>query len=162
MYITQGGEKYQAAYYVFEELAQASATQSVQSLVSQAVAELHLGRLEEAEAALKQAQELDQAEQQALDQELEDTVEPGEPLEELDQDAISAHLDTSEFPDPDVIIRTGQEHRLSNFLVWQSAYSELVFMDVLWPDFGEPHLKAALETFSARERRFGGLSSGAA
>ncbi|MAN75318.1 MAG: di-trans,poly-cis-decaprenylcistransferase [Henriciella sp.] len=83
-------------------------------------------------------------------------------LEELDQDAISAHLDTSEFPDPDVIIRTGQEHRLSNFLVWQSAYSELVFMDVLWPDFGEPHLKAALETFSARERRFGGLSSGAA
>ena len=66
MYITQGGEKYQAAYYVFEELAQASATQSVQSLVSQAVAELHLGRLEEAEAALKQAQELDPNDSEVL------------------------------------------------------------------------------------------------
>jgi len=62
----EGGEKYQAAYYVFEELAQASATQSVQSLVSQAVAELHLGRLEEAEAALKQAQELDPNDSEVL------------------------------------------------------------------------------------------------
>lgn len=82
-------------------------------------------------------------------------------LDEIDQHAIAGHLDTRAFPDPDVIIRTGHEHRLSNFLVWQAAYSELIFMEVLWPEFGEAHLLAALDTFAARERRFGGLSSGA-
>ena len=82
--------------------------------------------------------------------------------EEIDQAMLAGGLDTSGFPDPDLVIRTGEEHRLSNFLVWQSAYSELVFMDVLWPDFGEEHLTSALERYASRERRFGGLNSGAA
>lgn len=82
--------------------------------------------------------------------------------QEIDEDLLATWLDTSGFPDPDLIIRTGEERRLSNFLVWQGAYSELVFMDVLWPEFGEDSLHAALETFASRERRFGGLKSGAA
>lgn len=80
----------------------------------------------------------------------------------ISEDLISKRLDTSRFPDPDLIIRTGEEHRLSNFLVWQSAYAELLFMDVLWPDFGEADLVRAIQTFASRERRFGGLKSGAA
>ncbi|WP_300378802.1 polyprenyl diphosphate synthase [Henriciella sp.] len=82
--------------------------------------------------------------------------------EEIDEQLLASKLDTSGFPDPDLIIRTGEERRLSNFLVWQGAYSELVFMDVLWPEFGEDSLHSALETFASRERRFGGLKSGAA
>ncbi|WP_084396089.1 isoprenyl transferase [Henriciella aquimarina] len=82
--------------------------------------------------------------------------------EAIDEAMISSRLDTSGFPDPDLIIRTGEERRLSNFLVWQSAYTELVFMDVLWPEFGEHSLNEALETFASRDRRFGGLKSGAA
>lgn len=82
--------------------------------------------------------------------------------EEMSQECLAGYLDTASFPDPDLIIRTGEEHRLSNFLVWQSAYAELVFMDVLWPEFGEHHLGQALEWFASRERRFGGLKSGAA
>jgi len=81
--------------------------------------------------------------------------------EDIDQDVLSGCLDTHAFPDPDLLIRTGEEHRLSNFLVWQSAYSELVFMDVLWPDFSEENLVSALERFASRERRFGGLNTGA-
>ncbi|WP_424338788.1 polyprenyl diphosphate synthase [Henriciella sp.] len=71
-------------------------------------------------------------------------------------------LDTAHYPNPDLIIRTGEEHRLSNFLVWQAAYAELVFLDVLWPDFGEDGLLSAIENFASRERRFGGLKTGAA
>lgn len=81
---------------------------------------------------------------------------------DITEDMLSSALDTHQYPDPDLIIRTGEEHRLSNFLVWQAAYAELLFMDVLWPDFGEAELVAAMETFSSRERRFGGLKSGAA
>ncbi len=57
--------------------------------------------------------------------------------------------------DPDLVIRTSGEERLSNFLLWQSAYSELVFTDVLWPDFGLEHLQAAVQEFASRKRRFG-------
>lgn len=81
---------------------------------------------------------------------------------QLTEDDFAAYLDTSEVPDPDIVIRTSGEFRLSNFLVWQAAYAELVFMDVLWPDFGKAHLLDAIETFQNRERRFGGLASGAA
>lgn len=81
---------------------------------------------------------------------------------EITEQMISETLDTAAYPDPDLIIRTGEECRLSNFLVWQSAYAELVFMDVLWPDFGESSLVSALENFASRERRFGGLKTGAA
>ncbi len=80
----------------------------------------------------------------------------------LSEDQFVAFLDTASMPDPDLIIRTSGEYRLSNFLIWQSAYAELVFMDVLWPDFRGEHLEEAISQFRDRERRFGGLASGAA
>ena len=74
----------------------------------------------------------------------------------IDEGTIAGHLDTASFPDPDLVIRTGREIRLSNFLLWQSAYSELVFLEVNWPDFGHDALAGALETFASRSRRYGG------
>ena len=65
-------------------------------------------------------------------------------------------LDTAGTPDPDLIIRTGGELRLSNFLLWQAAYAELVFLPVYWPDFDASHLNAAIEEFGTRVRRYGG------
>ena len=72
-----------------------------------------------------------------------------------DEDEFEKLLYAPEMNDPDILIRTSGERRLSNYLLWQSAYSELVFTDTLWPDFGEADLRAALEEFDARERRFG-------
>jgi undecaprenyl diphosphate synthase len=72
-------------------------------------------------------------------------------------DAIEARLDTQGLPPLDLLIRTSGERRLSNFLLWQAAYAEILFVDTLWPDFGAEHLTAAIEDFSRRERRFGGL-----
>lgn len=71
-------------------------------------------------------------------------------------EAIEAALDTAEMPPLDLLIRTSGEVRLSNFLLWQAAYAELYFVDVLWPDFTADHLKEALDAFAARERRYGG------
>jgi len=68
---------------------------------------------------------------------------------------IAAHLYAPELPDPDLVIRTSGEQRLSNFLLWQSAYAELVFDETYWPDFGEDRLRAAVEEFASRGRRFG-------
>jgi len=79
---------------------------------------------------------------------------------EIDAAAVSRFLDTSGIPDPDLIIRTSGEQRLSNFLLWQAAYSEFVFLPVLWPDFDRAAFAAALAQFAARERRFGGLAAG--
>jgi undecaprenyl diphosphate synthase len=89
-------------------------------------------------------------------------VAGGRSPETLTNSDLEAALDTHDMPDPDLLIRTSDEHRLSNFLLWQSAYTEFVFMDVLWPDFSEVHLRAAIETFQSRERRFGGAAPGAA
>jgi undecaprenyl diphosphate synthase len=75
---------------------------------------------------------------------------------------INARLDTAGIPDPDLIIRTSGEERLSNFLLWQAAYSEFIFVPEYWPDFGRELFYSALEKFAARDRRFGGLSSQAA
>ena len=75
----------------------------------------------------------------------------------IDEQVISDHLYTRGQPDPDLIIRPSGEHRTSNFLLWQSAYSEYVIMDVLWPDFKEEHLNKALSEFANRNRRFGGV-----
>ena len=72
-------------------------------------------------------------------------------------DAIAAELDTADIPPVDLLIRTSGERRLSNFLLWQAAYAELLFVDTLWPDFGEAELAEALDDFARRERRFGGL-----
>lgn len=75
--------------------------------------------------------------------------------EEIDEARFGNLLYTAGIPDPDLIIRTSGELRLSNFLLWQSAYAELLFLDVLWPDFGPEHFAEALAEFSRRERRFG-------
>lgn len=79
--------------------------------------------------------------------------------EAIDQGLIGRHLLTADLPDPDLLIRTGGEKRLSNFLLWQSAYTELVFLDILWPDFGRAELEGAIGEFSRRERRFGATGS---
>ena len=71
-------------------------------------------------------------------------------------ESITAHLDTGELPPLDLLVRTSGEVRLSNFLLWQAAYAELYFTDVLWPDFTPAHLEEALAAFASRERRFGG------
>ncbi len=75
---------------------------------------------------------------------------------------INARLDTAGIPDPDLIIRTSGEERLSNFLLWQAAYSEFIFLPEYWPDFSRETFYSALETFAARDRRFGGLVAQAA
>jgi len=77
--------------------------------------------------------------------------------ETIDENLIAASLDAPDVPDPDLIIRTSGEFRLSNFLLWQCAYSEFYFTPVLWPDFGEADFKTALDAFAARERRYGGV-----
>ena len=82
-------------------------------------------------------------------------VEDGVRPQDVSEEALAARLYAPELPDPDLVIRTSGEQRVSNFLLWQSAYSELVFDDTFWPDFGEERLRAALEEFSRRARRFG-------
>ena len=79
--------------------------------------------------------------------------------EDVDEQAIVSRLYAPEMPDPDLLVRTSGEERISNFLLWQVAYAELVFVDVLWPDFGEDELRAALEEYAGRRRRFGGRES---
>lgn len=76
---------------------------------------------------------------------------------EISEESIGSALYTSGSPDPDMIIRTGGEKRLSNFLLWQASYSELYFTDVLWPDFGEKELKEAIDDYYSRRRRYGGV-----
>lgn len=77
--------------------------------------------------------------------------------QDITEDTISQHLYTADMPDPDLIIRPSGEIRTSNFLLWQSAYAEYYFTDVLWPDFKPEHLEAAIEDFNRRQRRFGGV-----
>ena len=74
----------------------------------------------------------------------------------VDEDLVSANLSEPEMPDPDLLIRTSGEIRISNFLLWQLAYAELTFTETLWPDFGADDLRSALETYAGRRRRFGG------
>jgi len=77
--------------------------------------------------------------------------------EAIDERCVAAHLGAADLPDPDLIIRTSGERRLSNFLIWQAAYSELWSTPIYWPDFGPEHLRAAIQEYCRRERRFGGL-----
>lgn len=76
-------------------------------------------------------------------------------IEAIDNDTISDHLSTAMYPDPDLLIRTSGEFRLSNFLLWQSAYSEFYFTEVLWPDFDKKEYDKAIESYQNRERRYG-------
>jgi undecaprenyl diphosphate synthase len=83
-------------------------------------------------------------------------VASGVAPDEVDAEQFAAQLYAPDMPDPDLLIRTSGEHRISNFLLWQLAYSELVFVDRLWPDFGADDLHGALEEYAGRRRRFGG------
>lgn len=80
-------------------------------------------------------------------------------VDAITADLFSDTLDTADIPDPELVIRTSGELRLSNFLLWQAAYSELVFLPCYWPDFNDEHLADALRAFASRERRFGGLTA---
>ena len=83
-------------------------------------------------------------------------LESGSDPDEVDEAALAACLYEPEMPDPDLVIRTSGERRISNFLLWQSAYAEYVFTDTLWPDFGPEELRTAIEEYARRRRRFGG------
>ena len=86
-------------------------------------------------------------------------IDDGVASAQVDEKAIRARLYHPEFPDPDLVIRPSGEHRISNYLLWEIAYSELVFDDVLWPDFRREHLFAAIEEYQGRQRRYGGGDS---
>jgi undecaprenyl diphosphate synthase len=80
---------------------------------------------------------------------------PSSHVTQLSQEALAQHLSTADMPDVDLLIRTGGEQRISNFLLWQSAYAELYFSNALWPEFDEVEIGKALHWYDARERRFG-------
>ena len=84
-------------------------------------------------------------------------IEKGIDPSAITEDMITAHLDTAGIPDPDLLIRTSGEKRISNFLMWQSAYSEFDFPEVLWPDFDKSSLIECLKRYNGRDRRFGGV-----
>ena len=81
-------------------------------------------------------------------------------IEQIDEKLFETYLDTHDIPDPDLMIRTSGEQRLSNYLLWQLAYSEFYFTDVLWPDFTKEDLAKAIEYYNGRDRRFGGVKEG--
>ena len=101
----------------------------------------------------------------ARDEILQATRQPGAPVSRpassrptaSTRRCSSSELLTAGVPDPDLLIRTSGEQRISNFLLWQCAYAELVFVDTLWPDFGKDHLEQAIAEFRRRERRYGGV-----
>ena len=78
-------------------------------------------------------------------------------VDDIDENSFADHLYTKGQPDPDFILRPSGEKRISNFLLWQCAYSEFIYMDVLWPDFTRKDLDSAIEEFNSRNRRFGGV-----
>jgi undecaprenyl diphosphate synthase len=86
------------------------------------------------------------------------TLDPAE----VDEDGFARFLDTGGIEDVDLLIRTSGEQRISNFLLWQAAYAEFLFLDVLWPDFSAEHFRQAIEAYKQRHRRYGGLDAGAA
>ncbi len=79
--------------------------------------------------------------------------------EEIDESLVAAHLFTADIPDPDLLIRTSGEQRISNFLLWQMAYTELIFIETLWPDFSRSDLEQAVSEFHRRERRYGAVGN---
>ena len=79
----------------------------------------------------------------------------GKSIDDIDEDTVSRHLQTNFMPDPDLLIRTGGEYRISNYLLWQIAYTELYFTPVYWPDFSEEDFRKAIESYQKRQRRFG-------
>lgn len=88
-------------------------------------------------------------------QAVQSIVKSGKKAEEIDYDTVNAALVTAGIPDPDLVIRTSGEKRISNYMLWQTAYSEFVFTDTLWPDFRKEELLSAIKEYSGRDRRFG-------
>ena len=88
---------------------------------------------------------------------VKDIIKEGINAEDITEEVISAHLYTKDCPDPDFIIRPSGEYRLSNYLIWQSAYAEYWFSDILWPEFKPSHLEKAIDEYNHRNRRFGGI-----
>jgi undecaprenyl diphosphate synthase len=86
-----------------------------------------------------------------------DMEKNGSDVDDINEETLAKYMSTSDMPDPDIIIRTGGEMRLSNFLLWQCAYSEFIFTDVYWPDFTKEELVKCIEEFNSRHRRYGGL-----
>jgi undecaprenyl diphosphate synthase len=86
---------------------------------------------------------------------IRDLIASGVPAQDVDEESVASHLYAPEMPDPDLVIRTSGELRISNFFLWQAAYSELHFTQTLWPDFGEADLKEALDAYATRRRRYG-------
>lgn len=84
-------------------------------------------------------------------------IRKGIPLEEINEESFAAHLSTRDIPNPDLVIRTSGETRLSNFLIWETAYSEFWFTSTFWPDFTQEHLDQAISDYSGRQRRFGSV-----
>ena len=97
--------------------------------------------------------EITRAVQQLVQEAVAGKIRP----EDITAKMVDDHMTTAEYPDPDLIIRTSGEYRLSNFLLWQAAYSEFYFTEVLWPDFDEVEFGRAIESYRKRDRRFGGL-----
>ena len=145
-----------------------------QDLHKEGVRLLHLGRLErfspELQRKIEQAIELtkdntrmtlclaaDYGGRGEIVDAVKRIVSDGIPPENVDEALLSSYLYTAGVPDPDLIIRTGNEMRTSNFLLWQAAYSEYYFTPTLWPDFGREDIEGALMAYSQRERRFGGI-----
>ena len=85
--------------------------------------------------------------------------EAGVDITTMSEADVTAYLDTSDVPEPDLVIRTSGETRVSNFLLWQAAYAEFIFTDVLWPDFSKADLESAIAEFQTRERRYGNLNA---
>ncbi|AYV47833.1 di-trans,poly-cis-decaprenylcistransferase [Caulobacter flavus] len=102
------------------------------------------GQADIADAARRFAEQVERGEARAAD---------------LDERMFGSFLSTSAAPAPDLIVRTSGEHRISNFLLWECAYAELVFQDVLWPDYGPEHLAAAVAEYRSRDRRYGGIAA---
>ena len=93
-----------------------------------------------------------------LEEKKEQVLSSIEEQGKLTEELFESYLDTAGIPDPDLLIRTSGEQRLSNYLLWQLAYSEFYFTDVPWPDFGKEELEKAVEAYNKRDRRFGGLA----
>jgi undecaprenyl diphosphate synthase len=134
------GERERFAPDIQADLADAEARTAANAKLNLTVALSYGGRAEIAAAAQRIAAEARAG-----------TLDPAT----VDEATVAARLFTAGTPDPDLLIRTSGEQRLSNFLLWQAAYAELVFQDVLWPDYAEGHFAAALAQFARRERRFG-------
>lgn len=100
---------------------------------------------------------LDYGGRQDIVQAVQAIIASGVAADEVDEGKISQHLYTHDLPEPDLLIRTSGEQRMSNFLLWQGAYSEFYFDNVLWPDFGAEHFNAALASYAERERRYGAV-----